>query len=210
MRSGTGSGKGASTRWPQGSETELHQGAPHPLLPCVTSRSGAGQGAPVSTLLSPEGQRLLPDLTPHLQQLPHVEGAGTWIRIAHLPGHSQAHHKEQRTAGAIAWLGTAAGAIAWLGTAAGAAATGRPQGAAHPSSSARAGWGRGRRPPLRPPRGPPEAPYPSAAPCILWEGHPAHTALFSRSHCPTALKTALRYHQSYAELFSGAKIQLFW
>lgn len=130
MRSGTGSRKGASTRWPQGSETELHQGAPHPLLPCVTSRSGAGQGAPVSTLLSPEGQRLLPDLTPHLQQLPHVEGAGTWIRIAHLPGHSQAHHKEQRTAGAITWLGTAAGAIAWLGTAAGAAAMGRPQGAA--------------------------------------------------------------------------------
>ena len=156
MLSGTGSRKGASTRWPQGPETELHQGAPHPPLPCVMSRSGAGQGAPASTLLSPEGQRLLPDLTPHLQQLPHVEGAGTWIRRAHLPGHPQAHHKEQQAAGAITWLGTAAGAITWLGTAAGAAATGRPQGAAHPSSSARAGWGRGRRPPLRPP--PPRPP----------------------------------------------------
>lgn len=30
--------------------------SPHPLLPCVTSRSGAGQGAPVSTLLSPKGR----------------------------------------------------------------------------------------------------------------------------------------------------------
>lgn len=71
------------------------------------------------------------------------------------------------------------------------------------------GWGRGRRrrggggeggPPLRSP--------PSF--CILLEGRPAHTALFSRSHCPTALRTALRYHHSNAELFSGAKIQLFW
>lgn len=98
-----------------------------------------------------------------------MEGAGTWIRIAHLPGHSQAHHKERRTAGAVAWLGTAAGAIAWLGTAAGAARPrGGPRGPRIKQLSQ--GWvGEEGGLPESPPEAP-EAPYPSAAPCILWEG----------------------------------------
>lgn len=42
-------------------------------------------------------------------------------------------------------------------------------------------------------------------------GPSSHTALFSRSYCPTALlTTALRHHCSNVELFPRAEIQLYW
>ena len=161
---------------------------------CHIEKWGGSRGPHIHIPLRLKGRALF--LTPH----PTLNNCPRWKVLE--PGYGEPIYrvtlrlttKSSGTAGAIP-----TGHGHW------GAAKESPKAARHSSSSDRAGWGGEGGPP-------PEVPRPSAAsaaPSILWEGHPAHIALFSRSHCPTALRTALRYHHSNAELFSGAKIQLF-
>lgn len=164
---------------------ELHQG-PHPLLPCVTSRSGGGSREPRVHTPLPEGHRGF-FLTSHPTFNNCPRGRCWNLDTDSPPGHSQAHHKSGQWSHRPGWALPLEPLPGWA-LPLELRPWGGPRGRAS-SSSARAGWGgEGGLPEA--PRSP-RAPYPSAALHPMGGPSCPHSSVLKVT-LPHCLKTALR------------------